>query len=281
MKRIHGGFLIATVALFAAACAPTQTRMASSSYAFLYPDKVEKIEEPGLAVLNLPVRVGIAFVPESNANHWATNAIPEARKRELLERVAAAFEGQDFIASIEVIPSAYLRPEGSFTNLDQLSTMYDVDIVALVSYDQVQTTDQGVASFSYWTIVGAYVVPGEKNTTSVLMDTVVYDIASRRMLFRAPGTSEVKGLATPVNKSEALRADSEQALSIATDEMVRNLVAELERFRQKVKDRPEDFQVVRPLGYTNGGGGAPGVVMLLSLLAVVPAALNRRGHCAS
>lgn len=268
MGRTSGGMVMALVLLLGG-CAGMQSRAVSSSYAFLYPDTKEKIEEPGVATLNLPVRVGVAFVPDTQMpmrrDIWTgmTDAqlIPEARKRELLERVAEAFEDRDFIGSIEIIPSAYLRPGGGFDNLDQLSTMYDVDVIALVSYDQIQTTDEGFASLSYWTLVGAYIIEGEKNTTTTLMDTVVYDIASRRMLFRAPGTSELKGSATLVNQSEALREDGLEGLSSAATEMIANLDAELARFREKIKERPADFRVVPAAGY-HGGGGAPGLGLL-------------------
>ena len=163
-----------------------------------------------------------------------------------------------------MIPSAYLTPGGSFTNLSQIQTMYGIDVIALVSYDQVQFTDAGVLSLSYWTIVGAYVVSGEKNDTSTLLDTVVYDISSRKMLFRAPGTSKVEGRATPVNLSEELRADSIAGFEKAADNMTRNLQSQLEAFKEKIKEAPANVKISHRPGYS--GGGSVGLVVLLSLL---------------
>ena len=37
-----------------------------------------------------------------------------------------------------------------------------------------QFTDEGLASFAYWTIIGAYIIPGEKNDTHTMLDAVVY-----------------------------------------------------------------------------------------------------------
>lgn len=34
--------------------------------------------------------------------------------------------------------------------------MTGADIIALISYDQVQFTDEGLASLSYWTVLGYY-----------------------------------------------------------------------------------------------------------------------------
>jgi rhombotail lipoprotein len=135
------------------------------------------------------------------------SSLTEAEKTNLLDKVADNFRKYDFVSEIEVIPSAYLTEGGSFQNLDQIKTMYGTDVIALVSYDQVQFTDEGLLSLTYWTLLAAYVISGEKNDTSTMLDTAVYDIESRKMLFRAPGTSSIKGRSTPINLSEELRAD--------------------------------------------------------------------------
>jgi rhombotail lipoprotein len=134
--------------------------------------------------------------------------------------------------------------------------MYGIETIALVSYDQAQFTDEGVASVLYWTIVGAYVVPAEKNSTSTMVDAVVMHIPSRKMLFRAPGMSQIKGLSTPVNLSEELRVDSEKGFNEAVDKMIVNLDAQLVAFEEKVKASPEEYQVVQSGG--SSGGGAVG-----------------------
>lgn len=254
-------------------CAGQQTNIRSSVMEYLYPKSEDTYETPSIPHLNLPLRVGVAFVPDSRRsdssyNFWAgqstLNTITEAKKAEILEGVADQFRTLEFIKSIEVIPSAYLAPGGSFTNLSQIKTMYGIDVIALVSYDQVQFTDAGVLSLSYWTIVGAYVVSGEKNDTSTLLDTVVYDISSRKMLFRAPGTSKVEGRATPVNLSEELRADSIAGFEKAADNMTRNLQSQLEAFKEKIKEDPANVKISHRPGYS--GGGSVGLVVLLSLL---------------
>jgi rhombotail lipoprotein len=108
-------------------------------------------------------------------------------------------------------------------------------------------------SLTYWTIVGAYVVPGEKNDTHTMLDAVVYDIKSRKMLFRAPGTSHIKGKATLVNLSEELRANSEEGFNGAAKEMITNLDQQLASFKEKVKERPAEYKVVHSQGYSGGG----------------------------
>lgn len=254
-------------------CAGMQNRSKSSVVDYLYPRNSETVVQASMPTLHLPLKVGIAFVPEQSSRHrgmniWSGaaggNSITEAEKSELLEKVADNFRKYKFISEIEVIPSAYLTEGGGFQNLDQIKTMYGTDVIALVSYDQVQFTDEGVLSLTYWTLVGAYVISGEKNDTSTMIDTVVYDIESRKMLFRAPGTSNIKGSSTPVNLSEELRIDSKKGFNEAAEKMTANLDLQLSKFKEKIKSDPGKVRIVRRAGYS--GGGAFGGWMLALLL---------------
>ncbi len=275
--------LIVITSLFLLGCAGQQNRSKSSVVDYLYPASSDVVIEPSIPTLNIPLKVGVAFVPAARSssrgmNFWTSNynvdnGLSEIEKRRLLATISEHFKQQEFISKIEVIPSAYLKSGGSFTNLDQIKTMYGVDVIALVSYDQTQFTDENFLSFSYWTIIGAYIISGEKNDTSTLVDTVVYDIASRKMLFRAPGTSQVKGSATPINLSKKLRVDSDKGFQLAFDKMIENLDKELAVFRQRLKDNPKEAKVVYSKGY--GGGSIPANLILLLL---VFAAVKKSRH---
>lgn len=277
LLKLYGLLLIFVVSL--SGCASQQVNSKSSVMEYLYPNSTDTFEDPSTPNLTLPLRVGVAFVPESkdsgSSHHfWAGNlysgGIAEAKKSQILANVSKHFSSLDFVSSIEVIPSAYLTPGGSFANLSQIKTMYGIDVMALVSYDQVQFTDEGALSLSYWTIVGAYIVSGEKNDTNTLMDTVVYDIASKKMLFRAPGTSQVSGSSTPVNLSEELRVDSIKGFELAADNMTLNLEKQLTVFKQRLKDDPNQVTISHRDGYSGGGTldlWDCVVLLLLSLLA--------------
>lgn len=245
-----------------------QKREATSLADYLYPGDTEHIAQPAIPVLSLPLNVGIAFVPEfyKNSKGGTTRTyqsrLDENRRIQLMQNVSSHFQAQPFVKRIELIPSSYLTPQGSFENLDQLKRLFNVDVIALVSYDQAQFSDETAWSFTYWTIVGAYVVPGERNDTRTLLDCAVYDIASRQLLFRAPGVSTVKGNATPINANEELRRDSEQGFDIAATNLVTNLEVELGRFKDRVKRSPDEIRVVNKPGYT-GAGALDGMTVLL------------------
>ena len=271
MRLLHYKWRLLTLSICffsLAGCASTQSRYYSSAVDYLYPKQKEPVEKPGVPVMKIPMKVGIAFVPDAgqygrSRNFWQSITggnradafkMTENQKTVMMKQVSDYFRKYPFIGSIEIIPSAYLKAGGSFANLDQIRTMYGIDAIALLSIDQVQFTDEGVASFLYWTVIGAYTIPGEKNTTHTMMDAVVYDIKSRKMLFRAPGLSEVKGKATPVNISEELRQDSQEGFQIAAKDMIKNLDSQLGLFKEKVKQSPKEYKVVERSGYHGGGG---------------------------
>jgi rhombotail lipoprotein len=250
---------------------------------YLYPDKYSTVE-PSVPVLSLPLKVGIAFVPSSSRvalqSGTTDDNIAEADRLRLLRDVSAGFKALPFVKSIDIIPSAYMQPRGGFANLDQLQSMFGVDVIALVSYDQVQFSDQSRLSLTYWTLVGAYLVNGEKNETRTLMDAAVYDIKSRKLLFRAPGVSTVKGSATPVNLNEELRRDRQKGFEVAASDLKTNLTQQLDEFKTKIKESPAEYQVVRRPEYKGGGGGAGAVepLMIVGLLALAALAARRRGR---
>ena len=257
-------------------CSNQKTRSNSSVVDYLYPASKNIITQPSIPTLNLPLKVGIAFVPDAGTERkgrswWigvtgGGSALTAATKTDLLDKVASNFKELDFVSEIEVIPTEYLTHGGSFDNLEQIQTMYGIDVIALVSYDQVQFTDEGFLSLTYWTIVGAYAVSGEINDTNTMLDTVVYDIKSKKMLFRAPGTSIVKGSATPINLSKELRTDSIKGFNTAAEEMIKNLHLQLAKFKEKIKQNPEQVKIIHREGYSSSAGGALNLYILSTLL---------------
>lgn len=249
-KRVGRALVYACVAVVLTGCAYSTHRYSSSVVQYLYPDRKEYVETPGIPVLALPLKVGIAFVPEGYNRH---RNLTESDKMDLMKEVGRHFKPYDFVKSIDLIPSAYLTEKGSFSNLDQIQTMYGIDVIALISYDQSQFTDEGIASIAYWTLIGAYIIPGEKNGTHTMVDASVYDIRSRKMLFRAPGISHIKSKATPVNLSEQMRTDSLEGFKAASRDLITNLDEQLSLFREKVKESPQEYRIVHKPGYTGGG----------------------------
>jgi rhombotail lipoprotein len=109
----------------------------------------------------------------------------------------------------------------------------------------------------------------------------VYDIKSRKMLFRAPGVSTVKGTATPVNAAEELRKSSQRGFELAANDLKANLTLQLEEFKTKVRESPAEYQVVKRPEYKGGGAGGSGAVdplMIVGLVTLAGFGLRRRGR---
>lgn len=208
--------------------------VSSSLVDFLYP-KGERPPPQSTAVphLDLPVRVGLAFVPSRDP---MVEGLSEAHKAALLEQVKRAFADRDFISHIEVVPDTYLRSSRGFETVDQVARLYHLDVIALVSYDQVAVTGDNKASITYWTIIGAYIVPGTQHDVQTFVDTAVFDVRTHELLFRAPGISTRKATSTLVNSAEVSREQSAKSFSLAMQDMTVNLAKELDLFRERVKN---------------------------------------------
>lgn len=252
---------------------------ASSVVQFLYPGQDMPFIQPQIPTLRLPLRVGVAFIPAGTSGpgyYRSSTGFNEQQKTELMRKVAAQFKALPFVQSIEIIPSTYLRPGGGFQNLDQLRALMGIDVVALISYDQTQNSDSTEASLAYWTIVGAYVVEGQRNSTHTLMEAVVYDIESRSLLFRAPGTSTVKNHATLVRNDYELQKASLGSLQEASTQMTTNLAQELELFKVRAKEEPQTVRIEHKPGYTGGGALDGPFAVLLALLATAAVIRSRQ-----
>lgn len=268
-------FVLMVVLLALVGCASWSSgkgpKQVGSVVDYLYPNANEPPAlKSEITRLRPPVRVGVAFVPGSGA----ATSLPETEKIKLLERVRASFSKHEFIGNIEVIPTAYLQPKGGFTNLEQVARMFNVEVVALLSYDQVQFNDTNVLSVLYWTIVGAYIIHGDQYDVQTLVDASVFDVRTHKLLFRAPGTSQVKGSASMAGFSERARAARVEGYNKAVDDLVPKLQTELDSFKERIKT-DGSFKVENKPGYS-GGGSVDGLMLALLGLLVAFCYAKRR-----
>jgi rhombotail lipoprotein len=237
----------------------TRTGVSSSLVDYLYPaGEVPPAATDSIPYLELPLRVGIAFVPGQSGR----SVISEATKIELLEIVKAEFVDREYIEHIEVIPDTYLRSSKGINGMQQVARLYGVDVMALVSYDQVAVSDDNPASFLYWTIVGSYVIKATSNEVQTFVDTAVFDVKTARLLFRAPGLDKSSDRSTLVESQEVVRKTRDASFASAMGRMTDNLSLELDRFRDRVRDDPKVADVQWKSG---SGGGSFGWWTLITL----------------
>lgn len=236
----------------------------SSLVDYLYPNGEIPPEVDGtIPYLELPLRVGIGFVP-GQAGH---GSISEAIKMQLLEEVKASFVDREYISHIEVIPDTYLRSSRGITGMQQVARLYDLDVMALVSYDQVAFSEDNPSGFLYWTIIGAYVIKATSNEVQTFVDTAVFDVETARLLFRAPGSDAISDRSTLVEAGETVRRAKDESIAAAMGEMTDNLTVELDQFQERVKNDPTIVQTTWKEG-SGGGGGVSWLLLMALALAV-------------
>jgi len=278
-------FGLALALLMALGCnTPQTTTRRSSLMDYLYPKQQNApVPNPAGARLKLPLKLGIAFVPGGSSSWRVQNLMAPGQEKPLLDVVKQSFKDKPWVADIKLVPSTYLRTGGGFENMDQVARMYGVDVMALVSVDQIQYTDPRWYSFTYLSVVGAYVLPGDANDTRTLIDAAVYDVASHTFLLRAPGQSQMKGSSTWAHREVQLREHSAKGLQLAMTDLAKNLDAEVASFKAEIAsgDR-KDVDVVDRQGVSlrqSGGknfGGSFGWIEALGALLILGAAVRLR-----
>jgi rhombotail lipoprotein len=221
---------------------------------YLFPGKEQPAPQPDtVAEIKVPFRVGIAFVPDDGNAQFR---LSETERLRLSGLVRDAFANYPFISQIEAVPSLYLEKGGGFANLDRVAALLRLDVIALISFDQVQYAGANRWSFLYWTGVGAYVVEGDKYDVMTAVETAVFDVRSRRMLMRASGTSTVKGEATWVGFAERSRQARAESFGSALPQMTKGLQGEVQAFRERAPKDPM-IKLVLPPGYNPGTPPTP------------------------
>jgi rhombotail lipoprotein len=242
----------------------SEARASSSLVGYLYPRGEAPPAQNSIPELKLPLRVGLAFLPSpAGAN---IEGLESAHRDALLERIRQRFADRRFVSQIVLIPDYYLRADQSprgiqdlrgsqgFDSLKGVQRLYSIDVIALVSYDQVTYRDDNKWSLGYLTIVGAYVLKGSRHDVTTLMDLAVIDPTSKSILLRAGGTDARHGRTTLIDEGRESRQSRAESFGKATDTLIENFDAALVRFESDVREGKADVRVTNRNGYSGGGG---------------------------
>jgi rhombotail lipoprotein len=218
--------------------------------------------------LELPIRVGVSFLPASG------RAGPSAVEREkVLAAIRDNFKARPYVTEIVPIPDYYLRAGGNdgLTQIQQVSRLNQLDLFALLSYDQVTDLTTNKNSLAYLTIVGAFIVRGDRHETHTLLDLAVVDPRTRTLVVRSGGTSSLAGNTTLIEADHHETAQRARGFELATASLVDNFKRELTEFEGRVREGTAPVKVTRRTSGGGGGGGALDPTMLLFLTALLGA----------
>jgi rhombotail lipoprotein len=255
-------------------CGKSRSGSSSSLVGFLYPGGEMPPPQDAVPEVRVPMRVGLTFLPDSVGGE----GVDAAQRAEVLERIRQRFLSRKFIAEIVVIPDYYLTRtsnQSGFDSLEGLQRLYNLDVLALVSHDQVTYTDENSLSLTYLTIVGAYIFPGSKHEVTTLVDLAVVDPKTRSLLLRAGGTNSQERTTTLVDQAPVARGTRQKSFSAASDQMIEHFDVALAQFEENVRSGKAPVRVTRRDG--GAGGGSMDVILIVAGLALVTARLRRRG----
>ena len=282
---VTGGCTVLDRALCSYDCGKSRSGSSSSLVGFLYPGGEVPPAEEAIPELRVPMRVGLTFLPDSAGGE----GVDAAQRAEALERIRQRFLARKFIAEIVVIPDYYLARgnlgargnpgQSGFDSLAGLQRLYNLDLLALVSHDQVTYTDENSLSLTYLTIVGAYIFPGSKHEVTTLVDLAVVDPKTRSLLLRAGGTNAQERTTTLVDQAPVARATRQRSFSAASDQMIEHFDVALAQFEENVRSGKAQVTVTRRDG--GAGGGSIDAILIVAALGLVTARLRRRGRAAT
>jgi rhombotail lipoprotein len=257
----------------------SHSHSSSSLVGFLYPNGAAPPAQNSIPQLRIPLRVGLAFLPSQAPN--SVGGLSEAQKEVLLERIRQRFASRKFVSEITVVPDYYLSSAKGFSGLEGLQRLYDVDVLALVSYDQVTNADaMKYRSLAYLTIIGAFIVNGSEHEVTTLVDLAVVDPKTRSLILRAGGTDTQHGVSTLIQQPKDVRQASAGSFSAATDTLIGHFDLALREFEIRTRDGTARVALVNRDGSPRAGGGAFDLAAVLLLLVPLPlrwlAAARRR-----
>jgi rhombotail lipoprotein len=249
------------------------TQNSTSLVDFLYPDGAAPPVENLQPQLRLPLRVGLAFLPSRDPE--ARVDLDAAHKEALMQEIRARFISRKFVAEIVLIPDYYLQGKRGFEGLQGVQRLYGIDLMALVSYDQVGHEDDNNWSLGYVTIVGAYVLKGTRHDVSTLVDLAVVDPATHSLVLRAGGFDTRHGTVALIDERRSLREAGAEGFTAATRQMIDHFDGALTTFESDVRNGKANVHVVSNQR-GSGGGGALDAYFLFALSALAAAVTRRR-----
>jgi rhombotail lipoprotein len=254
-------------------CYPACTRHTQNSTSlveFLYPNSGAAPRDNAEPQLHLPLKVGLAFLPSRGPE--AENGLNAAHKEALLEEIRKRFITRKFVAEIVLIPDYYLKGKDGFAGLEGVQRLYSVDLMALVSYDQVAHEDSNDWSLGYATILGAYFLKGTRHDVSTLVDLAVIDPATHSLVLRAGGYDNRHRDVTFMDESRRLRETEASGFTAATQQMIEHFDGALTAFEGEVREGKANVRVVSNRNGSGGAGALDGwwLLALLPLTAAAP-----------
>ena len=246
--------------------------------------------------LEFPAAVGILMVPP-NSNHEIPGSTLHLAAQELKKEL---LKNEKYVKAVSIVSAGDFQEK---ITLNQISDLYGVDVVIIVSFEQDQRRVQNsVLALLNIAIVPAFIVPGVEVTTSSIVDGKVVHIPSNAIIFRAGGVDErtehmtpfsaeeggeteesILGLAssvTDLGKNISKILDGMEQFDPSSAVSMNNVIADASRnataVSAAVKGSGQNWEKVD--AYKKAGGGSMSILELLGLTGFLLGFVFRRGR---
>ena len=175
--------------------------------------------------LTLPASVGIVFVHGTGYQHLPDTTLHMAADK-LKEQLLA---NPKFVRSVFVVANDDIKTKTSL--LERIKSLYGVDIIVLVSYQQDQRTLQsGMGRLADLTVVGSFLIPAVEIKTATIIDGKVIHIEDNSLMFKANGSDERSETSTSYSMDGIVIEESIKGLLAATANFGKSLSQTITRF---------------------------------------------------
>jgi rhombotail lipoprotein len=229
---------------------------------YLYGD-TEPPQATAQVELQMPIVIGLTFLPTARGSG------PTAVERDaVLQSIRERFSKLAYVRDIVIVPDYYLgnRRGSGFDELQRVAQLQRLDVIALVSHDQLSQTSQNKRSLAYLTIAGAFLVRGNEQATHTLLDLAVVEPRSRSLLLRSGGTSSLQQSSTAIELQTHRDRQQTQGFAQATEVLNDNFARELVAFEKQVREGRAPIRVVDA---NRSRSGALDILQLAFLMILV------------
>ena len=231
-----------------------QSKVTQSALRYLYPTQQQAVGTADVTQLQLPLRVGVAFLPDSGYHRVDGGSLNQA-----LNPLLKVLQAQPFVRSAVALPHDALTPSGGFAELDKLSLMHRIDVVMLIGYQQTAYSAENPLALLDLSIVGAYVIPGHNNEVTTQLTATAIHVASRRYLLSADSVVQASGHSTLSHAPSQIREKQSDGFVQSVAELEQPLQLALTQFKTSLKSD-------NSIKIAGGSAGGVTFLMLISLL---------------
>ena len=159
--------------------------------------------------LVFPAAVGILMVPPPS-NHEIPGSTLHLAAQELKKEL---LKNEKYVKAVSIVSASDFKEK---ITLNQISDLYGVDVLVIVSFEQDQRRVQNsVLALMNIAIVPAFIIPGVEVITSSIVDGKIVHIPSNAIIFRAGGLDERTENMTPFS-AEGGGETEESIVSLAS-----------------------------------------------------------------